>query len=106
MRVGVGTIDSDPRMSSGEDYYILHYKGKNIEVLMFDNRKEGSTKFSDNPFRIRWDILSIKPESSDVVSTQEIVDVITEAMIAHADKDLAGFVSNFDVQVTYTVEAH
>ncbi len=52
------------------------------------------------------DILSIKPKMFDDVSTQEIVDVITEVMIAYGYAGLRRQLPNTDVKVTYTVEAH
>lgn len=106
MRVGVGTIDSDPIMPTGEDYYILHYKGKNIEVLMRRNRKEGSTKISDNPFRVCWEILFINPESLEDISTQEIIDIIAEAELVDNYGGSRKFFQNPDIQVKYVGEAH
>ncbi len=102
MLVGIGCISDDiPPMATGRDYYILHYKGKDIEVLMRENRKEGSRKFSDDPFRIRWEILSIKPESFEDTGVQEIVDIITEAFVARGYDGIKKFVSSFDVKVKY-----
>lgn len=106
MPLGVCVIEDNPPMPTGEVYYVLHYKGKNIEVIMSDNRKEGSTKFTDTPFRIRWEILSITPESFDDVTTQELIDVITEAMIARGDKSIEKFVTNLDIQVKYVGGNH
>jgi hypothetical protein len=100
-RAGQGTVADIPPMATGEDYYILHYKERNIEVLMHENRKEWSKKFSDNPFRIRWEILSVKPESFEDISTEEIINIITEAMTARGDRDIEKFVEAFDVQVKY-----
>jgi len=81
MRLGIRKIPGEiPPIYLGNDIYILHYKGKNIEVVMEDNRKDGSTKFSDNPFRIRWDILSISSSLLDGVQTEEIIELIQEAM--------------------------
>jgi len=106
MVLGIGTVDDIPPMATGKDYYILHYKGKNIEVVMYENNKEGSTKLSDSPFRMRWEILSIKPEEFDDVSTQEIVDVITEAMIARGYAGLRRQLPNTDVKVKYVGRAN
>jgi len=99
-------IDSDPRMPSGEMYYILHYKGKNIEVLMFDNRKEGSKNIKETPFRMCWDILSIKPEPLEEISREEIVDIITEAMIARGYVFLGKQLPHIEVKVKYTGAQH
>jgi len=103
MKVGVGIVLDEPSaMPIGEDYYILHYKERNIEVLMRRNRKEGSTKISDNPFRIRWEILSIKPESFEDISTEEIINIITEAEQVDNYAGSREFFLNPDIQVKYT----
>lgn len=106
MLMGIGTIEDNPPIATGEDYYILHYKGQNIEVIMSDNRKEGSTKFTDSPFRIRWEIRSISPESFDGVTMQEMIDIITQAMIARGDKSVEKFTTNLDIQVKYVGGNH
>lgn len=101
MLMGIGTIEDNPPIATGKDYYILYYKDQNIEVIMSDNRKEGSTKFSDTPFRIRWEIQSISPESFDGVKMQEMIDIITQAMIARGDKSVEKFTTDLDIQVKY-----
>ncbi|HFS85193.1 MAG TPA: hypothetical protein ENK72_01080, partial [Epsilonproteobacteria bacterium] len=81
MRLGIRMVPGEnPPIYLGNDIYILHYKGENIEVVMKDNRKEGSTKLSDDPFRIRWDILSIASSSLNGVQTEEIIELIQQAM--------------------------
>jgi hypothetical protein len=105
MLLGIGTEDDIPPMGTGEDYYVLYYKGEHIEVMMHENRKEGSTKFSDNPFRIRWDILSInKPDFLKGVQKEEIIELITEAMIVRGNDGIKKFVKNFDIKVRYIGE--
>jgi len=107
MLLGIGTEDDIPPMATGEDYYVFHYKGENIEVMMHDNRKEWSKKFTDNPFKIRWEILSInKPDSLESVSKEEIIELITEAMIARGGGESLKMkiVKNFDIKVKYVGE--
>ena len=105
MLLGIGIEDDIPPMATGEDYYVLYYKGEHIEVMMHQNRKEGSTKHSDNPFRIRWDILSInKPDSLKDVQKEELIELITEAMIVRGNDGIKKFVKNFDIKVRYIGE--
>ncbi len=105
MLLGIGIEDDIPPMATGEDYYVLYYKGEHIEVMMHENHKEGSTKFSDNPFRIRWDILSInKPDSLKDVQKEELIELITEAMIVRGNDGIKKFVKNFDIKVRYIGE--
>lgn len=106
MPLGVCTIEDNPPMPTGDVYYILHYKGRNIEVMIFSNRKEGSTKFTDSPFRIRWEIRSISPESFDGVTMQAMIDIITQAMIARGDRRVEKFTTNLDIQVKYVGGNH
>jgi hypothetical protein len=102
MEVGHGVDSGDiPPMPTGENYYILHYKRKNIEVLMRRNRKKGSRKLSDNPFRMRWEILSISPGSFDDVSMQEIVDIVTVAMVAYGYAGVRKQLPSTQVTVKY-----
>jgi hypothetical protein len=100
MRLGQGTTQDHPSMPTGEDYYILYYKGENIEVMMRRNRKDGSSKMSDNPYRMCWDILAIKPEFFDI-SKQEIIDIITEAEQVDDYAGFRKFVTSIDVRVKY-----
>jgi len=102
MRVGFGRDSGDiPPMPTGKDYYILHYKGRNVEVLMHENRKEGSKNVYDNPFRMCWEVLSIKPELFNDVTTQEIINLITEAMITRGYVFLGKQLPNIVVKVKY-----
>ena len=55
------------------------------------NHKDGSTKFSDNPFRIRWDILSISSSLLDGVQTEEIIELIQEAMEVYGLKGVGQY---------------
>ncbi|MGE4472557.1 MAG: hypothetical protein AB7D20_07150 [Sulfuricurvum sp.] len=95
-------IDSDPRMPSGDVYYILHCQGQNIEVIMYRNHHEGSKNIKENPFRMCWEIRSIKPDSLDGVTIQELIGMITDAMIARGYVFLGEQLPNIDVQVKYT----
>jgi len=112
MRLGINMMPGEnPPIYIGNDIYILHVNGENIEVVMKDNRKEGSSKYSDNPFRIYWDILSISPLSSDKVDTKEIVDLIQEAMEVYGESGVGQYERypmkkglTLDIQVRYRGE--
>jgi len=100
-RAGQGTVADIPPMATGEDYYILHYKERNIEVLMHENRKEWSKNVNEKPFRMSWEILSIKLDSFDGIGTETIINIITEAMIARGYVFLGKQLPNIDVHVKY-----
>nr|WP_320048347.1 hypothetical protein [uncultured Desulfuromonas sp.] len=109
MKLGIRMIPGEnPPIYLGNDIYILHYKGKDIEIIMEKNQKEGSTKFSDDPFKIRWDVLSIFSPSMDGVQTEEIVELIQQAMNAFGFEGVGQYQSypmneglNLDISVRY-----
>ena len=72
----------DPRDMefSGEDIWLLHYKGKDIEIDLRDIYNENTgKKVTDNPFRIIYELESIRSDIGDM-SKQEIVDILKEIL--------------------------
>ena len=72
----------DPRDMefSGEDIWLLHYRGKDIEIDLRDIYNENtSTKITDNPFKIIYELESIRSDIGDITK-QEIVDILKEIL--------------------------
>ena len=72
----------DPRDMefSGEYIWLLHYKGKDIEIDLRDiNNENTGKKVTDNPFRIIYELESIRSDIGDIPK-QEIVDILKEIL--------------------------
>jgi len=72
----------DPRDMnySGEDIWILHYKGKDIEIdLRNIHNKYTGKKDTDNPFILIYELESIRSDLGDIPK-QEIVDILKEIL--------------------------
>jgi hypothetical protein len=72
----------DPRDMefSGEVIWLLHYKGKDIEIDLRDIYNENTgKKVTDNPFRIIYELESIRSDIGDIPK-QEIVDILKEIL--------------------------
>jgi len=77
----------DPRDMnySGEDIWLLHYKGKDIEIDLRDIDNENtSKKITDNPFKIIYELESIRSDIGDIPK-QEIVDILKEILNEYGD---------------------
>ena len=79
-KICINKITDVPPVYPGDDIYLLYNKGKYFEVMTKKNSKESSTKYSDKPFKIRLDILSISPLNLNSFRIKEIVRLIQEAM--------------------------
>ncbi len=72
----------DPRDMnySGEDIWLLHYKGKDIEIDLRDiNNENTGKKVTDNPFRIIYELESIRSDIGDIPK-HEIVDILKKIL--------------------------
>ena len=72
----------DPRDMnySGEDIWILHYKGKDIEIDLRNIHNEYTgKKDTDNPFILIYELESIRSDIGDITK-QEIVDILKEIL--------------------------
>lgn len=72
----------DPRDMnySGEDIWILHYKGKDIEIDLRNIHNEYTgKKDTDNPFILIYELESIRSDIGDIPK-QEIVDILKEIL--------------------------
>ena len=75
-------IIGDPRDMnySGEDIWLLHYKGKDIEIDLRDiNNENTGKKVTDNLFRIIYELESIRSDIGDIPK-HEIVDILKEIL--------------------------
>ena len=65
---------------SGKVIWLLHYRGKDIEIDLRKIRNENTgKKVTDNPFRIIYELESIRSYIGDM-SKQEIVDILKEIL--------------------------
>lgn len=72
----------DPRDMefSGEYIWLLHYRGKDIEIDLRNIHNENtSTKITDNPFKIIYELESIRSDIGDIPK-QDIVDILKEIL--------------------------
>ena len=94
-------IIGDPRNMnySGEVIWLLHYKGKDIEIDLRDIYNENaSTKITDNPFRIIYELESIRSDIGDMPK-QEIVDILKEILNEYGDG--GSIIPKENIQVTF-----
>ena len=58
----------------------MHYRGKDIEIDLRDiNNENTSTKITDNPFKIIYELESIRSDIGDIPK-QDIVDILKEIL--------------------------
>ena len=91
----------DPRDMefSGEDIWILHYKGKDIEIDLRNIHNEYTgKKDTDNPFILIYELESIRSDLGDIPK-QEIVDILKEILNEYGDG--VSIVPKENIQVTF-----
>ncbi|WP_299190423.1 hypothetical protein [uncultured Campylobacter sp.] len=97
-------IIGDPRDMnySGEVIWLLHYKGKDIEIDLRDIYNENtSTKITDNPFKIIYELESIRSDIGDIPK-QEIVDILKEILNEFKGGDvITYFIPKENIQVIF-----
>ena len=94
-------IIGDPRDMnySGEVIWLLHYKGKDIEIDLRDIDNENtSRKITDNPFKIIYELESIRSDIGDIPK-QEIVDILKEILNEYGDG--GSIIPKENIQVTF-----
>ena len=78
-------LDDHREGYTGEDIFILHYKGENIELdLRRIHNETTSLKHTDNPYKVKWKLEKVNNmnELKDI-TYQEIVEVLTEVLNAY-----------------------
>ena len=63
---------------TGEDFFVLHYQGKNIEIVL--KNLGGSVKPTDNPFRVIWKLIRINEEDLEGFEYEEVLCVLKEVL--------------------------
>ena len=81
----------DPRDGfTGEDIWLLHYKGRDIELdirRIYD--KTTSKYFTENPFKIKYKFQSVNSDIGDI-SMDEIYEILNEALLEYGDDGIDG----------------
>ena len=94
----------DPRDMnySGEDIWILHYKGKDIEIDLRNIHNEYTgKKDTDNPFILIYELESIRSDIGDIPK-QEIVDILKEILNEFKGGDvITYFIPKENIQVIF-----
>ncbi len=94
----------DPRDMnySGEDIWILHYKGKDIEIDLRNIHNEYTgKKDTDNPFILIYELESIRSDLGDITK-QEIVDILKEILNEFKGGDvITYFIPKENIQVIF-----
>jgi len=89
MWVHVPTDPLDYTRSTGERIFILHYKSKNIEIILRKIFEESSEIKTDNPFYVTWKLDHIKkPEALKNILDEEIIEVLKEALMAYGTRGI------------------
>jgi len=74
---------------TGERIFILHYKGKNIEIVLRKIFEESSEVLTDNPFYVTWKLDRInKPKELYDVSDSEIIEILKEALEVYGTRGI------------------
>ena len=81
----------DPRDGyTGEDIWLLHYKGKNIELDIRRIYDETTSKMLvDNPFFIKYKLESINSDTYGI-SLNELYKILKEALVEYGNRGIRG----------------
>lgn len=81
----------DPRDGlTGEVIWLLHYRGKNIELDIRRIYDETTSKyFTENPFKIKYKFQSVNSDIGDI-SMDEIYEILNEALLEYGDYGIDG----------------
>ncbi len=94
----------DPRDMefSGEVIWLLHYRGKDIEIDLRNIHNEyTSKKDTDNPFILIYELESIRSDIGDIPK-QEIVDILKEILNEFKGGDvITYFIPKENIQVIF-----
>ena len=86
---------------SGEDIWILHYKGKDIEIDLRNIHNEYiGKKDTDNPFILIYELESIRSDIGDIPK-QEIVDILKEILNEYKRGAIIDSIPRENIQVTF-----
>ena len=77
--------DANLPLYTNEYIFILHYKGKNIEVHLRKNREESSRDYRESPCYVVWELESISSES---IETETVIEILKEALRVYGIKGI------------------
>ena len=66
-----------------EDFFILHYQDRNIEVILERLYEESSKRLTDDPFRVVWKLLEIKKEEIQGLDYDKVLAVLQDALSSY-----------------------
>jgi len=82
--------ETDPKIdhaSTNENIFILHYKGVDLEVRLWEE-EDGQCNIYESPFILIWKYLSSTPNSFAKVKEEEIKEVLKEALLTYGDRGI------------------
>ena len=81
----------DPRDGyTGEDIWLLYYKGKNIELDIRRIYDETTSKyFTENPFKVKYKFQSVNSDIGDI-SIDELYKILKEALTEYGNRGIRG----------------
>lgn len=82
-----------------ESVWILHINNTNIEVRVWEAKREGHAV--DGPMLIEWDLISIKPKSLEDVSEEKITNLVKEALEVYGHRGASKQVPNTTVKCNF-----
>ena len=81
--------------------WLLHYRGKDIEIdLRNIHNKNTSTKITDNPFKIIYELESIRSDIGDIPK-QEIIDILKEILNEYKRGAIIDSIPRENIKVTF-----
>ena len=91
----------EDRMVTGEEFFILNYKGVNFEVVLLRPRGETSLSYKERPFKKTWDLVSLTPSSIDGVSEEELKTIIKEALDVYGENCMSSSIDRKDMNIIF-----
>jgi len=79
---------------TNEYVFMLHYKNIDIEVHLKKIREESSVHYSESPFHIVWELESLSPSTINDIKSEEIEEVLKEALNTYGDNGIKWQVEN------------
>ena len=81
--------------------WLLHYRGKDIEIDLRNIHNENtSTKITDNPFKIIYELESIRSDIGDIPK-QEIIDILKEILNEYKRGAIIDSIPRENIKVTF-----
>ena len=91
----------EDKMATGEVFFILNYKGINIEVVLLQPERGGSSSYKERPYKKVWDLVSLTPSSVDRVSEEELKTIIKEALDVYGLRGMGAAIDRKDMNIIF-----